>query len=193
MRFETLVARLAEKTNTPILTQVLQGEKSIQDLPLECMLWTGTVEGSLDKNRVRKFRDYNNISYARVSRDRPRPVIRWQKKKISVVRLLFQLVTKPDYEYRMLPLCGSPTCVNLRHWSASKIKSHQEFPEEIPEFETSSGWTIEEVEEQVENLLSWVTPASWEEIHHLLIQEDGAPEEMVKEVLEKLNRGHLLP
>lgn len=196
MRFELLAKRLAEKTNTPILEQVLLGEGDLKDLPAECMTWTGATNHKIPKPRVRMLRGSNNVGYPYVTTNRPTPIIKWQGKRIGVHRLIFQLITKPDYEFTLRNICENPLCVNPFHWQVypTEPKEEPEGEDLMPDFEIASDWTVEEIEEMLEVLLSDPNIRSWDDILQTpMMTEDGAPEDLVVEALQRLQRHHLLP
>ncbi|MCG7629049.1 hypothetical protein MHM88_14655 [Epibacterium sp. MM17-32] len=194
MKLETLAKRLAEKTNTPILEQVVLGEAPITELPTECMTWTGAKLGAAPRKGPRVSREARDgLTIAQVQ-DQPYGIIRWQKKTISVRRLLFQLINKPDYEFRMRCDCNVPLCVNPLHYTVEDIT-----PEDVDQdghtleditFDGDEGWELGEVEELVEILLTENEPSSWEEVVDHPLMED-VPPELLREVLVKLNKEHL--
>ena len=143
MRIEILAARLAEKTNTPQLADFLLGKKPITELPNDCMIWTGkhTPAGV----RTVMDRDVNNIPVRYRTVRRPMGQIQANGKSEYVHRLVFKLLTKPDFEFHMRNICGQSLCCNPKHWDVSTMT-----PELILD---TSEWTPEEVEETVDAML----------------------------------------
>ena len=195
MRIETLAKRLAQKTNTPVLEDVVLGKRPVQDLPMDHMMWTGAMDGKFDGYKVRKALDRRGEGYyLNMVRSYPIPIIRWQGAKIAVHRLIFQLINKPDYEFRMKNTCCVLGCVNPLHWTAEAITRNEPEPDAVPDFMMASddAWTDEEVEEMLEILFTEQSPANWGDVMTAPLME-GAPEDKVQRVLAKLNRRHLLP
>lgn len=192
MRIEILARRLAEKTDTPILEQVVLGTAPVTDLSMECILWQGSVDGNFEGSRIRKTRGRDNGVYPSKVRGYASPVIRWQGKKIAVHRLIYQLLHQPDFEFRMRCDCRTPLCVNPLHWTSHQIEKEEPDPDEVADFLFNSDWTEEEVEEIIEILLTEQSPQCWQDVVGAPILE-GAPDNIIRETLLKLNRGHLLP
>jgi len=192
VKLETLAKRLAEKTGVPLLEQVVLGKAPVTDLSMDHIIWRGALKGNGEGLRLLTRRDANNVAYPDFIRETPYGVIMWQKRRISVHRLLFQLTTQPDYEYRMYSDCQIPGCVHPLHWTVEKIERTEPEPDEVPDFEISGGddWTPEEVVELVEILLTEQAPKNWEEVIAAELME-GVPEGMLRNCLNEMGKGHL--
>lgn len=193
MKLETLAKRLAKKTNTPILEQIVLGQAPITDLPSECMIWTGGAFQEKERKGLRTSRSRSDgLRIDKIENERPFGVIRRGKtekgapKTISVHRLIFSLAVKPQFKFRMWNDCGVPRCVNPLHFEV------QETSPSIPEppLEVNTDWTEDELEELLEVILTEQDPRSWEDIINDPNLED-APESMVRDVLKRLNKEHL--
>lgn len=180
MKLEILAARLAEKTNTPQLADFLLGKKPITELPNDCMIWTGkhTPAGV----RTVMDRDVNNIPVRYRTVRRPMGQIQANGKSEYVHRLVFKLLTKPDFEFHMRNVCGHSLCCNPKHWDVSTMT-----PELILD---TSEWTPEEVEETVDAMLGRYEITSWDDVCVNPLMQD-IPEKMIVECLIKLNKEHL--
>lgn len=194
MKLETLAKRLAEKTNTPILEQVVLGQAPITELPTECMIWTGAKLGTTPRKGPRVSREARDGLMVALVHDQPYGIIRWQKKTISVRRLLFQLINKPDYEFRMWCDCNVPLCVNPLHYTVEDV-TPEHIPREEPDleditFDGDEGWELGEVEELVEILLTENEPSSWDDVAKHPLMED-VPHGLLRQVLINLNKEHL--
>lgn len=191
MKLSTLARRLAEKTGTPILEKVVLGEEPIEALPSDCMPWEGAVDGIRDP-RLALRRTYSGEVYSEKRLDRPSPVIKFQGKKLRVVRLIFQLIQKPDYEYRLIRTCEDhPRCVNPLHYSVQRIGTPEQGPE-VEEPTISSDWLQIDVDELLEFLFLEASPTSLEEVMAHPFMEEGPPIEMVRDGLINMNKEHLL-
>ncbi|MDF0603574.1 hypothetical protein P1J78_22855 [Psychromarinibacter sp. C21-152] len=194
MRIETLARRLAQKTNEPLIEKLVLGEIEVTDLPMEHIIWTGNADGGTNTHRSKMERDYGNLPYKTVVRDKKRPVIKWQGKRIGVARLLFQIATKPNFEFRLKSLCGEDMCVNPLHRTVEQINGQfaPPPPEEAPDIGNrgDDDWTFEEGVEIAEMMLTENTPTCWDEVVALPITE-GMPEDLLREVLIHLNKEHL--
>lgn len=190
MKTETLFKRLAEKTATPLLEQVLTREASPLQLPATCMVWRGAMTSTGQGIRAVKRRDADNLPYTRIVQTYPYAKINWQGQTHLVHRLILELLHEPDIPFRAQATCDTPGCVNPLHWKLVTILEDEDDDELEPIM--TDDWTLEDVEELVEIMLTEQAPASWEDVSQSPILE-GAPHEMIVEVLEKLNRRHLLP
>lgn len=191
MRLELLAKRLAEKTNTPVLEQVVLGEKPKSDLPDECMIWTGACNNS-GEPRVRTRRDSQGQPFPEVVVPKPYGVIRREGKKIQVHRLLATLIDAPEFEFRMVSVCQIPGCVNPKHWKI--VARFQSEDDELPDFDAfgEEPWSLEEVSELLEILLTEQDPRSWQDVTGAILMED-APHDLIQEALRNLSKEHLLP
>lgn len=198
MKLATLAKRLAEKSNTPILEQVILGKAELSALPAECMVWTGSKQGQ-NKPRVMKIRDRQNQVYPYMHMDKPQPIIRYQGRKHTVSRLVFLLVVKPDFEFQLRQQCPTPLCVNPAHFEVKELDPNRrprpKKQEDIPEFvyvpPESDGWGDDEVLSAIETYLDQgEAPRCWEDlVKHPLLH--GIPHDMLREQLIKLNKEHL--
>jgi len=192
MKLSTLAKRLADKTNTPILEGILLGKAPKEDLPGGCMSWTGAYDGG--RSRLKLRRTHLGEVYSEQYFDRPVPVIKFQGKKHQVRRLIFQLLFKPDYEYRLIPTCNGNLCVNPLHHSVQRIGVPKNGPEasEIEEPIVSDEWHQADVDELLEFLFLEDAPTTFQEVLDHPFFEEGPPIEMVREGLQKMNKEHLL-
>lgn len=123
--------------------------------------------------------------------------IKYQGNKFLVQRLIYQLIAKPDFEYRMTRLCPNELCVNPMHWEVNPILNREmapkiEFsPMEEDEF-PGMDWTQEDTEEMVDAILGDDPPPTcWDEvINHIDLM--GAPEDWVRGALIRFNREDLM-
>jgi hypothetical protein len=190
MKLEILIKRLALKTNTPELEKVLLGQADIRTLPMECMLWTGAKLGGHTRQRTSKSaRDGLTIDI--IQDEKAYGVVRWQTKTISVQRLIFLLAMKPDFEFRMWSNCEVPLCVNPLHYDVKSLEIEPPPPDPtIFMGIDEDAWTEEEVEEVLDALLASSEPKSWKDIMAFPDLAD-APEDLLRKVLRRLNKGHL--
>lgn len=180
MRIEILAARLAAKTNTPSLADFILRKRSITELPSDCMIWTGkkTPAGPV----MSTDRDVNNIPVRYRTVRRAMGQIQVDGKYEYVHRLVFKLLTRPNFEFHMRNICGNSLCCNPKHWDVSS-----NVPEPIMD---TSEWTPSEVEETVEAMLSRYEITSWDDVAVNPLMQD-IPERMIIECLTKLNKEHL--
>lgn len=189
MRIELLAKRLADKTGTPLLEQVVLKQASVLDLPTRCMLWTGSMSGPHRVPRMRKVRDHHNMQYASVVVARAYSIINHKGGRVSVPRLIHLLLHRPDHQFRMRALCESPCCVNPLHWSADPVDTPMRVPVDFSF--SDNEWSDADVEEILEILLTEYSPKTWADVIAAPIM-DGAPEEMIRKGLTKLGKRHLL-
>lgn len=189
MKLLTLAKRLAEKTNTPALEKVVLGELPVTELPMDCMVWTGAKYGGPRRGprTHRSVRDGLRIEV--VENERFYGVIRWQKKRIAVRRLLFLLINKPDYEFRMFNECGVDLCVNPLHHRVENVDPPEE-PVEEPSEDPDADWLLSEVAEIIEIVLLEHEPKSWDDVVAYPLTQD-VPHDMMREVLTQMNKRHL--
>ena len=180
MKLEKLAKRLAEKTGTSALEDFILGRKSLDQLPNDCMLWTG--KATLSGIRVMMDRDCLNIPvYYRTIR-RPMGQMQIAGKSEYVHRLVFKLLAKPDYEFQMRNICGNSLCCNPKHWNVTSPMPEVEFD--------NSAWTLEEAEETIEAMLARYEVTSWDDVMLNPLMQD-IPPDLIREVLIKLNKEHL--
>ena len=190
MKIATLISRLAEKTNTPELIPVLQGDERMSFLPTECMLWTGAVLPG-DRPFGKKIRDRQNLPSQYKYPERKYGVIRWQGKTVSVQRLIFLLCAKPDFEFRMVNDCHMSGCVNPLHFTIEEIRKDEPEPDETITIGEEEPWDPQDVEDLVEILLGEQEPQSWEDVIANPLMED-IPHQMIRDELRNQNKEHLL-
>lgn len=181
MRFELLIKRIAEKTNTPLLEKALL-ERDLDQLPTNrCMVWTGksSKEGLISKTiRGAGFLPERVPVYRR-----PNGVFQVNGRQEYVHRWVYNHFLPQSGPFRLTNLCGNTLCVNPYHWGPGKLPE----PEEIPEPEISEDWTHEEALELLELYLT--TNETLDPEHPLLID---IPEDLLREVLTNLNKKHLI-
>lgn len=190
MKIATLISRLAEKTNTPELIPVLQGDELLSFLPTECMLWTGAVLPA-DRPFGKKVRDRQNIPDQFKYIERKYGVIRWQGKMVSVQRLIFLLSMKPDFEFRMVNDCHISSCVNPLHFTIQELSKDEPEPDETITIGEEEPWDPQDVEDLVEILLGEQEPKNWEDVIANPLMED-IPHHMIRDELRNQKKEHLL-
>lgn len=194
MKLNTLAKRLAEKTATPILEQVILGEAPITALPSECMIWSGrrTIPSRKRVNQLRRSPEGFLYPVNRVLI--PYGVVKYQTKTWLVHRLITNLVQNIEGDFLMECLCERELCVNPLHWHAKPVKSKDPETDEItdlqpPEF--SDDWTVAEVNEVLETYLDRYTPRDWRDIEAAPMLMD-VPRTMLREALIRFNKEHLI-
>lgn len=188
MRLETLAKRLAQKTNTPILEQVILGQANLEELPATCMIWTGAKNG--DGIRMRTSRNSKRGILVERVVERAYGVINWQGKRTSVARLVFQLTQKPDYEFSLWNCCGVGLCVNPRHYQVKTPVVEIEAQEGSFYVGTDEDIPEDELEELIEIMLLNYDPRSWDDVASAEILE-GISHEQIRGMLLKMNKEHL--
>jgi hypothetical protein len=180
MRIDILATRLAEKSNTPQLADFVLGRKPINELPNDCMIWTGkkTTAGLT----IKKGRDCLNIPVAYRAIRKPLGQIQVSGKTEYVHRLVYKLLLKPDYEFYMRNICGNSLCCNPKHWDVSSNQLDVVFD--------TAEWTLEEVEEAIEAMLSRYDVYRWSDVESNPLMQD-IPHHLIKECLIKINKEHL--
>ena len=187
MKLEILAKRIAQKTNTPELEGVLlRGEP----VPTGCMIWTGARNISGIRSDLRMKRGYDGIKQAQHAHEKSQGTIQHEGVRTAVHRLIFQIMEKPNYEYRMKSLCERECCVNPLHWGVIRLGEPQYDIPEMPEFDFNDPWTDEEVVEHIELLLGGYTPSSWADLIAQPLMEE-VPHDMLKEQLIKMRKAHL--
>lgn len=180
MKIEILAQRLAQKTNTPALYDFIMGTRPYSELPLDCMFWTG--KQTMSGKSIKMQRDSHNIPVFGTTYRRPMGQIQVDKRTEYVHRLVYKILTRPSFEFRMENRCGNPLCVNPKHW---------EVYNGIPEVDYGSpDWTAEEVQEAVDGMLSRYQVLSWDDVIINPLTMD-CPHDMLRECLTNMNREHL--
>lgn len=198
MRLEKRFKRLAEKTGTPALAAILSGERPSTDLPVDCMIWTGAKSRrSFERPRARRMRWSPAVVW-----DRPFGITSWKGKRIGVHRLLFQLISKPEYIFRMTPQCPTLFCVNPLHWEIHPVTpmgpNLADPPTTIPECpEFSEEWTEQDIKEIIEYGLFDKSIRTKEEMRKHLMPDNPPdpippPKEMVDAYLRSIGKPHLI-
>ncbi len=177
-----LAERLAQKTNTPSLAKFILGERSYGELPLDCMIWTGRK--TLCGFGMKMGRDSNNIPSPYSIIRRSMGQIQVNGKREYVHRLVYKIITRPQFEFRMENKCGNPLCANPKHW---EVYSEAIAPEVV--FDTNE-WTAEEVEESVDAMLGRYSVFCWEDVITNPLTMD-IPHGLLREQLIKINKEHL--
>lgn len=189
MKLETLIRRLADRTNCPELEQVLLGKADITSLPMDCLLWQDVDPQKMTPRFVMQKGSRVLI------RDPIYPRLQYAGKKHIVSRLIFELMTAPNYEYRMYNRCGHTTCVNPLHWDVEKIKQENvPVPQDstpIPECSYSDEWTEQDVMEVTEIVIARDDPKTFEELIANPSLE-GAPRDIIEAYLASIGKD-LLP
>lgn len=180
MKLETLAKRLAEKTNTPALEAFILGKRSPSEIKNDCMIWTG--KSTLAGIRTVVDRDCQNIPVRYRTIRRAMGQIQVDGKAEYVHRLVFKLITKPDFEFTMRNICGNSLCCNPKHWEVSS---------QIPQVEIDTAeWTLEEAEETVEAMLARYEITCWDDVITNPLMQD-IPPELIRQALLNLNKDHL--
>lgn len=181
MKIETLHKRLSQKLNCPELIEFLRGEKSPEELPDTCLVWTGKkTQGG---PRVKRTRDRQNIPVPYVIHRRPLGQMQIDGESLYVHRVLYGLLHKPTCEFTMNNVCGDTLCANPKHWAV-----HLKIPEVQEE---SSDWSEEEVIETIEYMLGRYEIFSWEDVMVNPLTQD-IPAHQLKNALIKIGKEHLI-
>jgi len=180
MKIETLAKRIADKTRTPALEDFILGKRPITELPHDCMIWTG--KKTLGGIRTVMDRDVLNIPVHYRTIRRSMGQIQINGKAEYVHRLVFKLLTKPDFEFHMRNICGNSLCCNPKHWDVSSPMPEVQFD--------NSEWTPEEAEETVEAMLARYEITSWDDVTANPLMQD-IPPALIRQALIKLNKEHL--
>lgn len=183
MKLETYARRLAEKTNTPILEQILLGRAPFSDLPHTCMPWTGRTAGP--KERRVKVRVMQNGPVQ--VEEKPYGVLVVEGKRIPAHRYIFMLMHRPQYEFRMRNDCGNTLCCNPMHWTVFGEPANEPEPcfEEEP-------WTQSDVNALLDQALATRQLNSWQDVTQCLLLLD-CPHEMLVQALKEFRKTELLP
>lgn len=190
MNLNILAKRLAEKTHTPILAQVILGEAPIEALPNECMVWTGARSFGQRHVRRKLQRGRDKFLYPTTTIVKPYGQITYQGKRMVVQRLVYQLLMNPPQDFRLTQLCQTDCCVNPLHWSMTPLREEADVEVEAPP-EFHEGWNEAEVDEIVGVYFDMEVPSNWEEIvNHPLLQD--VPTEMLRDALVRIHKEHLL-
>lgn len=178
MKIELLAKRIAQKTNTPVLEDILLGRGP--ELSNECMLWTGKKTQAVV--RIAKDRNSQNIPVFYRSKGRAMGQIQVDGRIEYVHRLVFKILSKPDFEFIMRNICGNSLCCNPKHWD---VKTPMD------EVVMDDGdWTPEEVEETVDAMLNRYEVTCWADVAENPLMQD-IPDRMIRDCLIALNKEHL--
>ena len=180
MKIETLAKRIGDKTNCPELAQALLGNLSYMDLPSGCIVWTGGVSNPKHISRMRLSRTRSKKVDVRVVHEPSRAFIVYDGRRQYVQRLVFELLVKPDVEFRLTNNCGNTLCVSPTHWSP-RLKEVAIPVDEIPDsvFDLSD----EEANTLIEMMLAHdIRPRNWSEVLAHPYMED-VPEHMIQTML----------
>ena len=180
MKLERIAARIAQKTNTPALEDFLLGRRPVSALPQDCMLWTGkkTLSGfstTLDRDCLNLPVRYRTIR-------RSMGQIQVDGVTEYVHRLVFKILTKPDFEFHMRNICGNSLCANPKHWDVTSTIPSVVFD--------NSEWTLEEAQETVEAMLARYRITSWSDVSDNPLMQD-IPDRLIRQALINLNKEHL--
>lgn len=143
MKPETWHRRIGSKSH-PAIEDLLNGEITIDDLPVDCMPWQGkrTKEGQ----RVQKFRSGPDASIGfSYSMYRAYGIAIHQGHQILVHRWIYEQVFGPLGDLKLENHCSNTTCVNPKHWvvqgRAQEVEDEEDEP--LPD----QPWTEDEVEQ----------------------------------------------
>jgi hypothetical protein len=190
MKIETLAKRIGDKTNCPELEQALLGNISYMDLPSGCIVWTGGVSNPKNVSRIKLCRTHTKSVVTRVIYEPPRAHIIYEGRRQYVQRLVFELLVKPEVEFRLINNCGNTLCVSPTHWSP-RLKEVAVPIHEIPD--SVFDLTDEEANTLIEMMLGHdIVPRNWSEVLAHPYMED-VPEHMIQTMLRDKNKPHLLP
>jgi hypothetical protein len=181
MNYDIFIERIGGKSD-PLLIDLLRNHIRYDDLPDQCMVWTGrkSTEGVVLK-KYRSGRDFlpnyyqgRTKSYAMIVRDH---------KLIMLHRFIYEHCFGPLGETKIFNSCSNTLCLNPRHWhrmdrSATKKDTYDllEPPEEEP-------WTEEEVEQLIDIYLRHNDEV---DLTHPDIAQ--IPVEMLQPILERRNK-----
>lgn len=195
MKIEIVAKRMAANYGYPPLEKMILGELPPSEFPAECITWTGAIQGKSDgqfRLRKQKERDYSGLPYFTMVPETPYGKLKVDKKTILAHRYLFQLLLKPDYEFRLRNECGNTLCGNLMHWECLKQETQPNAEVEIPEEFLSMEFSLADVEGLLDRALIYYEFSDWSdiEINPLLLD---CPRELLIEALKKARKDHLLP
>lgn len=196
MKLEHYARRLAQKTGTPILEDIILEKKRVNDLPHNCMPWSGArTFSSSHRLRTKVVRDYDRRPYKHPVVETPYGLIVVEGRRLLVHRYIFMLVMKSPAEFNMRNECGNTLCCNLLHWSVRgmSILLPAREAEPIGDFNyDDEPWTQKDVNWLLDQALSNYTPTTWEELIGLDLMQD-CPHEMVVRALQYDRKLDLLP
>lgn len=202
MKKEIVAKRIAEKTNCPNLFYIIMGEYNKSALPEECLLWKGKVRKW--KPVIKMQRDWSKVPFMAPSIQLPRAVMRYRKRDVYVHRFLIEMIENPNGPFVTTTLCGTPYCVNPKHWVVSPApgcifmpdSEHDEVTKDLSdtdgerqenaiEFEEEL-WPEDEVEHMIDRFLC-VASGRLDPSHNLLVD---IPFAQLRSVAEKMGFGH---
>jgi len=198
MKLEIIAKRIAGKTNCPALYDILLGQKDQSALPESCLVWTGKKKKR--KPIVKMQRGWDYRPFLAPSIQQPRAIMRFNKKDVYVHRFLIEKISPPPGEYIASNVCGTPFCVNPRHWLVSpkmgEVRSCEDEPsnsqahsvenegQQPSEFNVDNEelWPENEVEQSIDYYLC-VNPGPIDPNHDLLID---IPRQQLLSVCKKM-------
>lgn len=193
MKLEHYARRLAQKTGTPVLEDIILGKRPFTDLPHTCMPWTGRKTANGLQMRVKQERDYNRRAYRAIIPDKPYGVIVVEGRRLSVHRYIFMLLIKPKYDFTLQNECGNTLCCNIVHWTTRGEPGPASG--EVPEgfyYDPDEPWKQCEVNDLLDQALGKYTFTSWHELIETPLLED-CPHDMLVTGLTKFRKKNLLP
>ena len=193
MRLEILAKRLAEKAGCPELEDIVLGNRPVEDMPSTCLPWKGSHRKHQPRYR-RPRRRATGFVDAEFVVEPPSALIQHEGKRLQVHRLIFQLIAKPDYQFRMYQECNTPLCVNPMHWTVKKLDDPTKPPpppeEPLEPPVENEDWTLAEAIEVLEIFFMTSDPRSWADIEAAEMLQD-VPPMLLKEALRDMNKEHL--
>lgn len=193
MKLEQYARRLAKKTGTPVLEEIILGKRTMKDLPAECMPWTGRKTISNSRLRPKIERDHNKRPYKTLVPETPYGLIIVEGKRLLVHRYIFVLLKKPFYEFTMRNHCGNTLCCNPMHWLVHGEPEPVPFPhEEAFLAALEADWTQSDVNWTIDQALAKYSLTSWEDVINNVMLEE-CPHDMLVVGLKEYRRPGLLP
>lgn len=185
MKFSILAKRIAEKTGTPHLENILMGGR--QKLSkTKCIIWTGghTKEGII--RRSYWAADGSRV-YVPVAA-KPLGRVNFEGAQTYVHRLIYERCIEPLKGKYLTNTCHTRLCVNPHHWEAFTPTSAGLLMESDEEL---NGWSFSDVESVLK-----VYFQKYESLKKLNLEDeilDEVPLPLLKSVLKDMKKEHLLP
>lgn len=194
MKLEHYAKRLAAKTGTPVLEDIILKKRPVTDLPAECMPWTGRKSVPAPRTAIKIERDRGNQPYRAPVVQYPYGIIVVGGRRLYVHRYIYMLINEPRVEFRMENECGNTLCCNMMHWTI-KVEEAQEV--EVPHLDAfeaalTADWKMGDVNALLDQALSSYRLTSWEDVIANVLLED-CPHDMLVQALQEFRKPELLP
>lgn len=165
-------------TNPKLVLQLLNGEVKVEDLPPDCIFWTGR------RSKARQVRRYDMTSEGPVLSASymtpPRGMLQENGRTVHVHRWLYAKVKDLPEGVMLYSGCPDPYCINPNHWTPKNPRR--------PIDEASVGaddWDMSDVEELVEGYIGRGEPMPVNRSHILF---EDVPPVMLEAAIAKLGR-----